>query len=80
MRVVTGLKGPYGIAYNSRGEMIVSEWGGHRVSIFDIRGKKIRTFGSRGDSPDQMIDPAGIAVDDMDNIYVSSQAQAAEVH
>ena len=73
MRVVTGLYQPYGIAYNSREEMIVSEWGGHRVSIFDIRGQKIRTFGSRGDRPDQMIHPKGIAVDDMDNIYVSSQ-------
>ena len=53
--------------------MIVSECSGHRVSIFDIRGQKIRTFGSLGDSPDQMIRPAGIAVDDMDNIYVSSE-------
>ena len=73
VRVVTDLNYPYGITYNSRGEMIVSEWNGHRVSIFDIRGQKIRTFGSRGDSPDQMIYPKGIAVDDMDNIYVSSQ-------
>ena len=73
VRVVTGLKEPYGIAYNSRGEMIVSENGGDRVSIFDIRGQKIRTFGSRGDSPDQMKYPRGIAVDDMDNIYVSSK-------
>ena len=73
MRVVTGLNAPYGIAYNSHGEMIVSERGGHRVSIFvDIRGQEIRTFGSHGDSPDQMKYPAGIAVDDMDNIYVSS--------
>ena len=73
VRVVTGLDRPCGIAYNSRGEMIVSEYGGHRVSIFDIRGKKIRTFGSPGHSPDQMKSPAGIAVDDMDNIYVSSE-------
>ena len=73
VRVVTGLNMPYGIAYNCRGEMIVSEWNGHAVSIFNIRGQKIRTFGSRGDSPDQMIYPAGIAVDDMDNIYVSSE-------
>ena len=73
VRVVTGLNYPNGIAYNSRGEMIVSERGGHRVSIFDIRGQKIRTFGSPGDSPDQMIYPKGIAVDDMDNIYVSSE-------
>ena len=71
VRVVTDLNTPYGIAYNSRG-MIVSECRGDRVSIFNIRGKKIRTFGSRGDRPDQMKYPAGIAVDDMDNIYVSS--------
>ena len=72
VRIVTGLNHPYGIAYNSRGEMIVSECDGHRVSIIDNRGKKIRTFGSQGDSPDQMICPRGIAIDDMENIYVSS--------
>ena len=72
VRVVTGLDTPYGIAINKCGEMIVSEWLGHRVSIFDIRGQKNQTFGSRGDSPDQMVWPAGIAIDDTDNIYVSS--------
>ena len=73
VRVMTGLNKPYGIAFNTCGEMIVSECYGHRVSIFDIRGQKIRTFGSRGDSPDQMVYPAGIAIDDTDNIYVSSE-------
>ena len=73
LRTVTGLDQPYGIAFNSHQEMIVSEWGGHRLSICDIRRQKIRTFGSRGDSPDQMKLPAGIATDDTDNIYVSSE-------
>ena len=73
VRVVTGLRTPYGIAFNKCGEMIVSECVFHKVSIFDIRGQKIRTFGSRGDSPDQMVYPAGIAIDDTDNIYVSSE-------
>ena len=72
VRVVTDLNGPYDIAFNKCGEMIVSKCGGHRVSIFDIRGQKIRTFGSRGDNPDQMVYPAGIAIDNTDNIYVSS--------
>ena len=72
MRTVTGLNYPYGIAFNGHHEMIVSECGGHRLSIFDIRGKKIQTFGSGGDSPDQMKLPAGIATDDTENIYVSS--------
>ena len=71
VRVVKQLNGPYGIAFNSRGEMIVSECGGHQVSVFDVGGRRIRTFGSRGDRPEQMILPAGIAVD-TDNVYVSS--------
>ena len=73
VRIVTDLNYPYDIAYNSRGEMIVSELGADRVSIIDNRGRKIRTFGSRGDSPDQMIGPKGIAIDDMDNVYVSNR-------
>ena len=72
VRTVTGLDRPYGIAFNSHQEMIVSEYGGDRLSIFDIRGQKIRTFGSHGVSPDQMKHPKGIATDDTDNIYVSS--------
>ena len=72
MRVVTDLNRPYGIAFNSQGDMIVSEYDSHQVSVFDIRGQRIRTFGSKGDSPEQMKLPAGVATDDEDNIYVSS--------
>ena len=72
VRVVTGLNRPYGIAVNSRGEMIISECKGHQISIFNSRGEKVHTFGSYGDSREQMIEPAGIAVDEQDNIYVSS--------
>ena len=73
VRVVTDLNWPYGIAVNSRGEMVVTERGGHQVSVFDIRGQRVKKFGSHGDRPEQMISPAGIVVDDVDNIYVSSQ-------
>ena len=73
VRTVTGLAGAYGIAFNNRKEMIVSEWGAHRLSILDTRGQKIRTFGSRGDSPHQLKYPGGIATDDSGNIYVSSE-------
>ena len=73
VRVVKDLKYPHGIVFNSRGEMIVNECGGHKVSVFDVGGgRRIRTFGYLGDRPEQMKSPAGIAVDDTDNIYVSS--------
>ena len=72
VRIVTDLNLPYGIFYNSCGEMIVSELGDDRVSIIDNRGEKIRIFGSRGHNPDHMIYPKGIATDAMGYIYVSS--------
>ena len=72
VRVVTDMYKPYGIAFNSRGEMIVSERGAHKVSVFDIRGQRVRTFGSHGARPEQMEFPAGIAIDDMDNVYVGN--------
>ena len=81
VRVVKNLNRPYGITFNSRGEMIVgerdemivSEHDGHLVSVFDVGGRRVRTFGSHGDRPEQMKLPRGIAVDVTDNIYVSSQ-------
>ena len=72
VRVVTDMNKPFGIAFNSRGEMIVSESGAHNVSVFDIRGQRVLTFGSRGDRPEQMKFPKSIAVDGMDNIYVGN--------
>ena len=72
-RVVTHLNRPYGIVINSRVEMVVTEWSGDQVSVFDGTGQRIQTFGSRGDSKEQMICPKGIAVDNADNIYVGSE-------
>ena len=70
--VATGLNKPHGIAINSHREMVVSCFSDHKVSLLDSRGKQIQTYGSEGDSPDQMMYPAGVAVDSDDNVYVAS--------
>ena len=72
VRVVKDIQTPYGIAVNSRGEMIVSECKAHQISIIDNSGKTIRKFGSIGRSPEQMVEPTGVGIDKKDNIYVSS--------
>ena len=72
VRVATGLRDPWGIAINSHGEMVVSNFTSGTVSLLD-RGGKIQTYGSKGDRPDQMRCPAGVAVDSHDNVYVASQ-------
>ena len=72
VRVVTDLNKPYGIAVNSRGEIIISECKAHQISIIDNKGKIVQNFGSYGDLPEQMKEPAGVSIDEDDNIYVSS--------
>ena len=64
---------PCSIAFNSRGEMIVSEQFGHQVSLFDVGGWRVHIFGSCGNRQEHMKYPQGIAVGDTDNIYVSSE-------
>ena len=73
VRTMTGLNKPYGIAFNSRGEMVVAEGGSHHVSVFNNSGQRIWSFGLVGSGPENMIRSAGIAIDDKDNVYVSSE-------
>ena len=44
---------PWGVAINQRGEVVVTEWGGHRVSVFSPSGEKLRWFGTCGSGQGQ---------------------------
>ena len=67
---IGGLKSPWGVAVNQRGEIIVTEYSGHCISIFSSSGEKIRTFGSVGSARGQFREPCGVAVDGDGNILV----------
>ena len=66
-----GAKGPWGVAINLRGEVVVTEAGGDCVSVFSPNGEKLRSFGTRGSSQGQFITPYGVAVDGEGNILVA---------
>ena len=68
-RTITGLNDPWRVAVNKRGEIIISENGGHCISIYSS-GKKIRSFGQKGSAPGQFLHPRGVAVDRAGNILV----------
>ena len=73
VRVVTGLKGPYGTTTNSMRQIVVAEQE-HRISVLTPEGtKKIHTFGTKGSGEGQLNTPRGIAVDRDDNIYVADK-------
>ena len=73
VRSIGNLQGPWGIATNGRGHIIVAEYGGHCVSVFTSEGQKIRSFGSKGTSHGRFNGPEGVAVDKDDNIIVIDQ-------
>ena len=72
IRTISGLKSPWGVAVNQRGEIVVAEYGGHYTSTFSPSGEKIRTFGSEGSAQGQLNCPHGVAVDGHGNILVAA--------
>ena len=70
IRTIGGLKGPWGVAVDERGQIVVVEHDGHCVSIFSASGEKIKTFGARGSAPGQFSRLGGVAVDSDGNILV----------
>lgn len=72
LKTISGLKRPWGVAVNKRGQIIVSENSGHCITVFSGNGDKVTSFGSRGSHPGQLKEPRGLAVDeDDDNILVA---------
>ena len=71
IRTITGLKEPWGVAVNRRGQIVVAEYSGQCITIFSASGDKIRSFGRRGSGPGELKDPRGVTFDKDDNILVA---------
>ena len=61
---------PWGVAVTLTGEIVVTEYDGHCVSIFTPSGKKRRWFGKEGSGQGQLKHPCGVAMDSKGNIFV----------
>ena len=68
--IIEDLNRPHGIAFREGGEVVVAEYGGHRVSIISGNGEK-KSFGTRGSGPGQFNWPEGVAIDSGGNILVA---------
>jgi len=66
VRVVKGLYLPWQMAFNSKQQLVVGEWGGRKVIVFDKDGKRIQTI-----ECERLSGATGVAVDEEDNIYVA---------
>ena len=71
VRVIKGLVKPWGIALNSKQELVVAERGG-KVTLFGKESKKVQTITSK-----EFLHTMGVAVDKDDNIYVSDPGKSS---
>ena len=73
VKIIDGLDGPWGVAVNKRGQIIVSEHVGHCVTVFSEGGDEITSFGGEGSAPGQLKSPRGVALNEDDNILVADK-------
>lgn len=62
---------PYDITVTPQGEFYVVEYGGGRVSKFNLQGKLLGRYGSSGTGPGQFSTPWGISVDQNGRVLVA---------
>ena len=66
-----GMKKPWGVTINQKGEVVVTEWSEHCVTVFSPIGKKLRSYGRLGSGQGEFNYPHGVTVDGEGNILVS---------
>ena len=71
-KVIGDLEGPWGIAFGDGGQIVVSYYDGHQVSIISEGGEET-LFGACGSFPSQFRYPVGVAVDAGGNILVADE-------
>ena len=64
---------PWGIVVGQNGHIFVADHGRHQVHVFDKQRKYIRSFGQQGSGNGQLYNPAGIAVDSDNRLYIGNQ-------
>ena len=67
--------GPWGVAVDASGNVIVAETGNHRIQVFDSSGDFLREWGSPGSGDGQF--SVGVAVDASGNVIVADSATFA---
>ena len=67
---------PQGMAIDKAGQLYVAEMLGAKISVFDVEGNFLRSFGERGDAHYQFEAPKDLAFDSDGNLWVVDARRA----
>ena len=70
---IHGVDRPYGVAVSNSGEVVVSEYFGHCISVYSREGEHIRSFGSEGSNNGQFQYPQGVAITSDNHILIADR-------
>uniref|UniRef100_A0A1X7UGU2 RING-type domain-containing protein n=1 Tax=Amphimedon queenslandica TaxID=400682 RepID=A0A1X7UGU2_AMPQE len=77
---IAELNGPWGVAVSDENLIMVTEWGGHCVTILDREGKKVKSLGGKGRSGNvKFSSPRGIAITPDKCILVSDNHRIQKI-
>jgi DNA-binding beta-propeller fold protein YncE len=65
---------PYGLAFDSKGNLWVADTGGNRVEEFSSEGKYMAEFGSKGSAKGQLDEPRDVVFDSKGDIWVADSS------
>ena len=70
---IRGVNRPHGVAVSNSGEVVVSEYSHHCISVYSREGKHIRSFGSKGSNKGQFDYPRGVAITSDNHILIADE-------
>lgn len=66
-----GLQSPGGMAIDTKGNLMVLDFGTSSIHVINPRGELVKTIGKRGNGPGEFAVPREIAVDRFGNLFVA---------
>jgi hypothetical protein len=65
------------VGFDAQDNLFVLDRGNHRITVFDARGRYVRTIGRRGEGPGEFTAPVAMSVADDGSIVVADLARAS---